>query len=39
MMLDYQHVAHFLFLIGQNKNEQSNHKEMIKYGIFEVVTD
>jgi len=36
----YFHVSdHFLFLIGQNGNEQNSHKKMIKYGIFRLVTD
>ena len=31
----FQCVDHFLFLlIDQNENKQSNHKKMIKYGIF-----
>lgn len=38
-MLYFQCVGHFLFLlIGQNENKQSNHKKMIKYSIFWLIT-
>jgi hypothetical protein len=39
MMLYSQRFDLFLCLIGQNENKQSNHKEMIKYGILGLVTD